>query len=180
MTRTLLATAIIFAVCAGPIVSSGQAQRDPKPKQDAGKSSKGKRMSNRPPVTEEEWRKRLTPEQYRVLRQKGTERAFTGKFWNHHADGSYTCAACGHSLFRSTQKFDSGCGWPSFWDAADPDAVKFNEDNSLGMRRVEVTCANCGGHLGHIFDDGPNPTGKRFCINSASIDFKPKTVTPRK
>lgn len=126
------------------------------------------------PRTDEDWKKKLTPEQYHVLREKGTERPFTGKFWNSHEDGTYRCAACGQVLFGSAAKFDSGCGWPSFWKAADRGAVRFQEDNSHGMRRTEVLCSRCGGHLGHIFDDGPDPTGKRYCINSVSLEFEPK------
>jgi peptide-methionine (R)-S-oxide reductase len=122
--------------------------------------------------SDDEWRERLTPEQYRVLREKGTEHAFTGRYWNHHVDGTYTCAACGQELFDSGTKFDSGCGWPSFYDALDQGRVRFVRDTSHGMNRTEVLCSNCGGHLGHVFDDGPRPTGQRYCINSASLDFK--------
>jgi methionine-R-sulfoxide reductase len=121
--------------------------------------------------SEAEWRAELTPEQYRVLRQAGTERPFTGAYWNHHENGAYTCAGCGTELFRSDAKFDSGCGWPSFFEAADESKVERRVDNSFGMRRVEVLCRACGGHLGHVFEDGPLPTGERYCINSASIKF---------
>jgi methionine-R-sulfoxide reductase len=121
--------------------------------------------------TDEEWRAELTPEQYQILRHAGTERAFTGQFWNHHDNGAYTCAGCGTELFRSDSKFDSHCGWPSFFEAADDSKVERRVDNSYGMRRVEVLCRACGGHLGHVFDDGPLPTGERFCINSASLNF---------
>lgn len=123
--------------------------------------------------TDAEWKKELTPEQYEVLRKKGTERAFTGKYYNHFEKGKYVCAACGNVLFNSDAKFDSDCGWPSF-DQAIKGSVIYKEDTSFGMTRTEVMCAKCGGHLGHVFDDGPKKTtGKRFCTNSVSIKFEP-------
>ena len=121
--------------------------------------------------TDAEWRAELTPEQYRVLRQAGTERAFTGKYWKTKDDGTYLCAGCGQELFTSGTKFDSGCGWPSFYDELDSGKVTAREDNTHGMRRTEVLCSRCGGHLGHVFNDGPNPTGLRYCINSESLTF---------
>jgi peptide-methionine (R)-S-oxide reductase len=127
--------------------------------------------------TDEEWKKKLTPEQYDVLRLKGTERAFTGKFEDHWDSGIYVCAACGNELFNSNSKFNAGCGWPSFYEALDKTKVIEKKDISHGMERIEITCAKCGGHLGHVFDDGPKPTGLRYCINSVSLDFKKKDST---
>ena len=124
--------------------------------------------------TDAEWREQLSEEQYRVLRAKGTEAPFTGKFNHNDKSGVYTCAACGAELFSSNTKFDSGSGWPSFYDAV-PGSVEFNDDTTHGMKRTEITCANCGSHLGHIFDDAyDQPTGQRYCINSVSLDFKTK------
>jgi peptide-methionine (R)-S-oxide reductase len=124
--------------------------------------------------TEEEWHDVLSPEQFHVLRQKGTERAFSGKYWDLKEDGTYHCAGCDAELFGADTKFDARCGWPSFYEALDKSRITETEDHSHGMRRIEVTCANCGGHLGHVFPDGPEPTGVRYCINSASLNFKKK------
>jgi peptide-methionine (R)-S-oxide reductase len=124
--------------------------------------------------TEEQWKAELSPEQYQVLRQAGTERAFTGKYVNNHDDGTYRCAACGNVLFDSTTKFESGSGWPSFYEPMVADAVELVEDRSHGMVRTEVRCRRCGSHLGHVFNDGPKPTGERFCMNSLSLDFEPR------
>lgn len=124
--------------------------------------------------SETEWRKLLTPEQYHVTRERGTEAPFTGKLYHNKRAGHYHCVGCGEPLFRSDEKFESGSGWPSFWAPVSDDALEVREDHSHGMARLEVRCARCGSHLGHVFDDGPQPTGKRYCINSVSLSFEAK------
>ena len=123
------------------------------------------------PDSDAEWRDRLSEEEYRILREAGTEPPFSGEYVDHKDDGTYACAGCGAELFDADTKFESGCGWPSFYDV-DDDRVETRQDNSHGMRRTEVLCANCGGHLGHVFEDGPDPTGKRYCINSVALEFE--------
>lgn len=161
---------LLFMMTVLLTLSSCQGQT--KKKSDRNTVTKSSEASKK---TEAEWKAELTPEQYQVLREKGTERPFTGEYWNTFEEGKYVCAACGQTLFNSDSKFDSDCGWPSF-DKAIKGAVTYHDDNSLGMTRTEVLCSNCQSHLGHVFEDGPKETtGERFCTNSVSIKFIPAT-----
>lgn len=163
----LLALAVLFVLINDNFI---RGNNNFKNQPDSTKQS-GENMDDKIVKSEDEWKKELTPEQFRILRQKGTERAFTGKYWDHFEFGTYVCAGCGTELFESDTKFESGCGWPSYFEPIDSNRIIYKEDRSFGMIRTEVMCAKCGGHLGHVFDDGPPPTGLRYCINSASMKF---------
>jgi methionine-R-sulfoxide reductase len=172
----------LWALGLGLLAAGGNASptNNPAPTPEITNSTTNSTMKFPVTKTDSEWRAALTPEQYHVLRQAGTERPFTGKYWNTKDPGVYRCAACGEIVFASNTKFDSGCGWPSFYNLAAEKKVVLREDDSLGIRRTEVLCAHCGGHLGHVFDDGPKPTGLRYCINSASLKFEGTNSTDAK
>jgi peptide-methionine (R)-S-oxide reductase len=167
MNRLILSLIFLF------VMNGLRMNADAAGNQDGSSAPKGgyAYMGDKVTKTDAEWKKILTPEQYDVLRHEGTERAFTGKYWDNHQKGLYVCAGCGLPLFASDTKFDSGTGWPSFYQPVHAQNVETKEDDSLFMKRVEVRCPRCGGHLGHVFEDGPKPTGLRYCINSAAIGF---------
>lgn len=164
---------ISVLVLLGCLLACGS-RADEQPRSSSELQQKGKTVMAKVVKTEAEWRKELTPEEYTVLREKGTERAFTGKDWDNHRKGVYQCAACGLELFISDTKFDSGTGWPSFFQPITSENVATETDKTYGMVRTEAKCARCGGHLGHVFDDGPKPTGLRYCMNSVSMKFVEK------
>jgi peptide-methionine (R)-S-oxide reductase len=172
--KILVFTGIVLAAAAwGCSNRAGGEERAAIPEETLQQTEEGAEVADKIVKTDEEWRKTLTAEQYRVTRECGTEPPFTGKYYHFKGEGTYLCVACGNELFRSDTKYDSGSGWPSFWAPASDGKISELKDKSLGMVRVEVRCSRCGAHLGHVFDDGPRPTGLRYCINSAALDFAP-------
>lgn len=172
----LILAAVVAVAVGGTVLMSRRVDGaiGQQPSDTATNAQKGTTMSGKIVKSEAEWRAQLSPEAFHVAREKGTERAYTGKYWDNHEAGIYTCVGCGQELFTSETKFDSGTGWPSFFAPIAPDAVATETDSSYGMTRVEALCSRCGAHLGHLFDDGPEPTGMRYCMNSVSMEFRKK------